>query len=71
MRAVAYHKETKVLFVFFHSGSIWAYNDVPQENYFELLTSKSIGNYFNKNIRNVFESEKVFSAEDNNRYVEA
>jgi len=57
--ACIWNIEYKTLAVLFRSGSIWVYYNVPEQVYEELITSESTGNYFNTNIRNVYESEKL------------
>lgn len=61
MRAAGYHIPTKMLVIFFNSGTIWAYLNVPEEQYHNLTNAKSAGKYFNKNIRNTYEAEKMFT----------
>lgn len=46
------------LTVKFKSGTIYTYNDVPEEMFGKLLQADSIGNYFNSKIRNNFSYSK-------------
>ena len=50
IKSVIYDKANSYLYVHFHTGSIWQYEDVGLEDYYDLITSKSAGVYFNKNI---------------------
>lgn len=50
--SVAYDAFTKVLEIVFCRGGIYEYADVNQQEYDNLMNSKSIGLYFNGNIRN-------------------
>lgn len=52
IKHVAWESSKKVLTITFSSGSIWYYNKVSKTKYNALCRSKSIGAYFNKNIRN-------------------
>ena len=57
--SMKYDIETSVLRITFVSGMVYDYKDVPVEIYTQLKTSKSKGIYFNKNIKNQYEFEKV------------
>lgn len=57
--ACLWNIEYQTLAVLFKTGSIWVYYNVPEEVYEELITAESTGNYFNSNIRNVYEAEKI------------
>ena len=50
--SVAYDAFTKVLEIVFCRGGIYEYADVNQQEYDNLMNSRSIGLYFNGNIRN-------------------
>jgi hypothetical protein len=55
------------LAVRFASGTVWIYYGVPQEIYKSLITAKSVGAYFNKNVRDNYPSERYsYSSEVNN-----
>ena len=43
--AVGYDPKEKILEVVFTKGKIWAYEDAPEEEYKNLMESKSIGSY--------------------------
>jgi len=59
IKALAWDSEDNTLVVVFKTNSIWAYFAIPQEIYFELISSSSLGSYFNKNIRNNFDSLRL------------
>lgn len=59
MKHVAWDEKTHNLIVTFASGSIWLYERVPQSVYKTLISSESVGAYFNKNIRNHYNSTVV------------
>lgn len=48
--AIGYDPKEKILEVVFTKGKIWAYQDVPEEVYKDLLESKSIGSYMRSSI---------------------
>jgi len=56
---VSWDTESDSLLVQFNSGTTWVYYNVPQKIYKELIKSISVGQYFNKNIRNKFTSERI------------
>ena len=53
--SVGYHN--KVLTLYFKSGKVYNYFNVPKKHYFGLVEAKSVGSYFSKNIRDEFDSE--------------
>jgi len=54
IRAIGYDRATNVLEVEFHSGRIYQYFMVPANVHETLLLADSIGNFFNREIRNEF-----------------
>lgn len=56
---VSYSEDTEVLYVKFNSGTTWVYYDVSQDVYNRLVKSVSVGEYFNKNIRNKYSSQRI------------
>jgi lysyl-tRNA synthetase class 2 len=56
---VSYSEDTEVLYIKFNSGTTWVYYDVSQEVYNRLVKSTSVGEYFNKNIRNKYSSQRI------------
>jgi lysyl-tRNA synthetase class 2 len=59
MKHVAYDELQKSLLVTFATGSIWLYKEITLDIYNRLITSPSLGNYFNTNIRNKHEAEVI------------
>lgn len=59
LAAVLYLPDQRLLEVEFRSGHCHQYSDVPQQLYDELLSSESMGAYFNTNIRNCFLSRQL------------
>lgn len=57
--ALAYAPGDESLFVTFINGSIYNYNDVPENIYMGLKYSKSIGQHFTKYIKDEYNFEKV------------
>jgi hypothetical protein len=54
LASVGYDEQTGRLAVEFRDGEIYEYANVPQETYIELITSKSVGKFFNQAIRSQF-----------------
>ncbi len=49
-----------VLEIEFHSGNnVYQYFQVPEQEYNELMNAQSHGKYFNQNIKNKYQYEKV------------
>jgi hypothetical protein len=56
---VGYDEETKTLKVRFKAGGEYHYFDVPSDAHQQLLSAKSIGAHFAKNVRNVYQFKKA------------
>ena len=56
---VAYDYGANVLYVRFHTGSVYIYYDVPRDVYTELKNSESVGEYFSEHVRGEYEYERV------------
>lgn len=56
---VSWDENSDSLYIKFNSGTTWVYYDVSQEIYNRLIKSVSVGEYFNKNIRNKYLSERI------------
>jgi hypothetical protein len=65
---VIYDVEEEVLAIQFLSGSVWIYFDVSLEVYDELISAKSVGNYFNHHIRNFYASKQYLTASEWNQH---
>jgi len=59
LSAVGYDSSTHVLYVSFHSGSMYAYNGVPQEIYNGLMAAPSKGKYHAAYIKNSFAYRRI------------
>jgi hypothetical protein len=57
IKHLALDESSESLIVTFASGSIWLYRGISLEIYNRLISSPSVGNYFNTNIRNKHEAE--------------
>ena len=55
MRSIGYDRTEQVLEVEFQSGDIYQYLDVPPAIYKELSDAESKGQYFNSEIRDIYE----------------
>lgn len=52
IKSMGWDRNSQTLQVDFHNGSIYQYNPVSYELYNTLIHSKSIGSYFNAEIKN-------------------
>ena len=58
--AVGYDEEREILFVQFRdSGSVYSYDDVPQDIYDELFSAYSMGGYYNENIKGSYTAHRL------------
>lgn len=64
---IHYLIESKELFVTFISGARYVYLEVPHEKYMSLKYSDSIGQYFNKYIKNNHDFEICKSPKSKNK----
>jgi len=59
IKNVSWDPNSEILLVQFSSGSTWAYHEVPEDIYNKMVRSVSVGEYFNKNVRNQYPSETI------------
>lgn len=59
IESVGYDKEGRKLFVKFHSGPSYIYEEVGPEAYQDLLAAPSVGRFFLKEIKGVYPSKKL------------
>lgn len=69
--AVGYDPANLVLEVQFKSGGVYRYFNVPYVVVEQLMTARSVGRYFSKQIRNRFRSRRVDGGEERNGRVAA
>lgn len=61
---VSWDSDFNNLAIQFNTGTVWIYYNVPENVYKSLLKAKSVGAYFNKEIRDNYSSERfVYSSE--------
>lgn len=70
IKYIVYDTKNNRLAVIFNSLAFWMYYDVPLEIYKSLTLSESVGNYFNNNIRNVYNSIKIANLQNLNKDIE-
>jgi hypothetical protein len=58
-KALGYDKKTKILRVWFTTGNVYDYEDVPKTKFKNLLNASSIGEYFNKKIKGFYTYKKI------------
>lgn len=54
LRRCSYDIETEVLSIQFHSGKVYTYEGVPVSVYNGLIEASSPGQYFNREIKDVY-----------------
>ena len=64
IKMVGWDSEDNTLIVQFQSLTVWAYYNISEEFYNSFITSDSMGYFFNKNIRNTFDSHKIISPQE-------
>lgn len=57
--SLGYENDTETLEVEFHSGAVYRYRGVPEEEYERLIAAPSIGAYFNEHIRDAHQCERM------------
>ncbi len=57
--AIKHDASSATLRIFFVSGMIYDYKEVPEEIYMEMKTSGSKGTYLNKHIKGQYEFEEI------------
>ena len=57
--SVSYAVDSQDLMIEFTSGSTLIHQNVPIGIYLDLMRAKSIGGYYNNNVRDVYESQQV------------
>lgn len=56
---VGYDSSSSTLYVAFHSGGVYAYFNVPERVFHELLDAPSKGQYHARNIKNVYRYQRL------------
>jgi len=57
--SIGYDPEKEILELEFTTGSIYRYEDVPKEEYRDLMKAKSIGAYVNHDIKEEYRYTRV------------
>jgi KTSC domain len=57
--AIGYSPISEELEVEFHSGRVYRYFHVPEDEYEALMSADSIGSYFNRRIRTEYDAAEV------------
>lgn len=55
-----YHFSTKSLYIYFHKGGVYKYDNVPYDVYREFETTDSQGKMFHIKIKNAYNHTKMF-----------
>ena len=56
---MGYDPTRKILVIEFHSGSKYAYKDVPEEVYDNLVHAESVGGTFHRDVKTKYDYERV------------
>lgn len=59
LESAGYDSNVNVLEIEFKRGAIYHYFDVPENVFHELINASSVGSYFNHNIRDVYQCQKI------------
>jgi len=59
IKSIGYDKDEKILEIEFKKGTVYQYSDIYYEVYMELITAKSVGSFFMRNINKKYKYEKA------------
>jgi hypothetical protein len=59
IKALEYNTEDKSLIVTFHQGRQYRYIGIPSGIYRGLITAESIGNFFHKEIKDIYACKEI------------
>lgn len=59
LKSVGYDPATKTMEIEFHSGRVYVYFDVPASIHHGLMTARSKGTFFRRNVRVAFSYKRV------------
>lgn len=59
IKAVGYDDETATLIIEFQSGAIWTFDQVPASTHAALMEADSIGRFFAKEIKPVYQATRI------------
>ncbi|MFJ5365950.1 KTSC domain-containing protein [Pectobacterium punjabense] len=59
IESAGYDSNTSILEIEFKNGSLYQYSGVPEYIFQELISASSVGVYFNQNIKNNYEFQKI------------
>lgn len=59
IQQISYDPKEQILTVWFHSGAVYMYSDVPMDLFQEMMKADSIGKFFHSRIRSEFKFQRV------------
>ncbi len=59
LESAGYDPTSNILEVEFKNGTLYQYASVPEYIFHELISANSVGIYFNQNIKNNYECQRV------------
>jgi len=60
LKSIGYNEDKKILEVqLLETGKVYQYKDVPLEEYFDFMDAKSLGEYYNRVIKEKYEYREL------------
>ena len=59
LTSMGYDSDTSTLELEFNSGGVWQYYEVPENVYYDMKNSSSLGKFFHANIKGQYTESKV------------
>jgi hypothetical protein len=59
IESVAHDPQTEKMEVKFHTGALYRYHSVPEEDHAEFVNAKSVGVHFNNFVRGEYGEERI------------
>jgi hypothetical protein len=59
IKSVGYDPEQKILEIEFKSGSVYQYEEVPEDVFQEMLVAESVGKYFNTQVKGIYSEKRI------------
>lgn len=59
MASIGYDASSSILEIEFNGGAVWQYFDVPENVYYDMLNSGSLGKFYNANIKKQYSESQV------------
>ena len=63
LKTAYYSDKYNCIVIHFRTGSVWMYQDVSHDTFYQLVSAKSAGNYFNNHIRKYYSALLIMGAD--------